>query len=103
VTIVAAGGVSFAKFDASIRFKKDYKKLDGPIQKLVDAKLLDLLKKPFPGGLKFEKLSGYANPDIYTFHITGNFKCSLEVRKVDGICIAYLRHVGNHDRIDLSP
>jgi len=103
VTIIGAGGVSFDKFDASIRFQKDYKKLDSTIQKLVDAKLLDLLKKPFPGGLKFEKLSGYANPDVYTFHVTGNFKASLEVRRVEGFCIAYMRHVGNHDRIDLNP
>jgi mRNA-degrading endonuclease RelE of RelBE toxin-antitoxin system len=44
VTIVGAGGIRFTSWDASPRFKKDYKKLDGTIVKLVKAKLEDVLK-----------------------------------------------------------
>lgn len=103
MTIVGAGGIRFTSWDASPRFKKDYKKLDGTIVKLVKAKLEDVLKNPFPAGLGFEKLSGYSDPDVYTFHVTGNFKVSLETRKSGNECIAFLRRVGPHDLIDRSP
>jgi len=103
MTIVGSGGVKFDKFDASQRFAKDYKKLDQALQAKVNEKLRDLLCDPKPPGLRFEKLSGHSKPDIYTFHVTGNYKVSLELRRVDGVCIAFLRAVGNHDKIDRFP
>ncbi len=52
-----------------------------------------------PPGLAFEKLHGYSNPDIYTIHVTGNYKISFEISKA----IAFLRRVGTHDEIDRLP
>jgi plasmid maintenance system killer protein len=52
-----------------------------------------------PPGLRFEKLSGYSNPDIYTIHVNGNYKVSLEVTGGN----ALLRRVAPHDEIDRAP
>lgn len=80
-------------------FKRDYKKLDTQMKDRVDAKLDDLLKDPRPPGLRFEKLKGYRRPDIYTIHVTGNYKISLEIAGTD----ARLRRVGPHNYIDRTP
>jgi plasmid maintenance system killer protein len=37
------------------------------------------MANPRPPGLRFEKLQGYRRPDIYTIHVTGNFKISMEI------------------------
>jgi hypothetical protein len=58
-----------------------------------------LVKSPIPPGLGFEKLKGYSNPDIYTIHITGNYKASIEI----GGGAAFLRRVASHDEIDRAP
>lgn len=65
----------------------------------MDAKLRDLLKNPRPHGLAFEKLKGYKRPDIYTIHVTGNYKISFEI-KGD---LVILRRVSDHDTIDRKP
>jgi hypothetical protein len=70
------------------------------MQSRVDEKLEDLLKNPRPSGLAFEKLKGYANPSIYTVHITGNYKLSFEI--IEG-SLAFLRRVATHDEIDRAP
>jgi mRNA-degrading endonuclease RelE of RelBE toxin-antitoxin system len=75
------------------------KKLPHEIKQLVPEKLQDLLKNPFPAGLRFEKLKGYRRPDIYTIHITGNYKISFEIEGT----LAKLRCVGNHNDIDRTP
>lgn len=59
----------------------------------------DLLNDPRPPGLRFEKLKGYKNPDIYTVHINGNYKLSFEIEGSN----AKLRCVGNHNDIDRRP
>lgn len=94
-----AGGVILRKIEYTERFKKDYKKLSLKLQQRVDTKLRDLLTNPRPRGLAFEKLKGYKHPDIYTIHITGNYKMSLEI-KGD---LAILRRVSDHDTIDQTP
>lgn len=65
----------------------------------LDEKIRDLMAEIMPPGLRFEKLGGYHNPDIYTIHITGNYKVSMTI---DGE-IATLRRVGCHDEIDRLP
>jgi mRNA-degrading endonuclease RelE of RelBE toxin-antitoxin system len=100
MTRVGSGGVVVARWRKSKRFHRDYDDLSLDMKDLVDQKLQDLARDPRPPGLRFEKLKGYSDPDIYTIHITGNYKVSLEL--VDGNC-AFLRRVGNHDEVDRAP
>jgi len=93
MTVTGAGGVHIKAWKKSKRFHRDYDKLDIEMRDLVDGKLQDLTKPILPTGLDFEKLKGYSNPDIYTIHITGNYKASMEI---NGDC-AFLRRVANHD------
>lgn len=62
-------------------------------------KLKSLHTVPIPPGLEFEKLKGYDNPSLYTIHVGGNCKVSMEI---DG-SIARLRRVGTHKEIDRTP
>lgn len=99
MTIVGAGGAALTKLQMTKRFEKDFKALSRDQQDLVEAKLKDLLRNPRPPGLRFEKLKGYSRPDIYTIHVTGNYKISLELVGNLGI----LRRVGTHNAIDRAP
>lgn len=100
MTITGSGGVAIKRWKKSKRFHRDYDKLTTDLKDRVDQKLQDLSISPMPPGLDFEKLKGYSNPDIYTIHITGNYKVSMEI--VDGDH-AFLRRVGDHDEIDRAP
>jgi len=99
VTEVGAGGIVVKRWEKSKRFHRDYDKLTMAQRDLVDQKLQDLSKDPRPPGLRFEKLKGYANPDIYSIHVDGNYKATMEI---DG-SVAFLRRVGTHDDIDRAP
>lgn len=81
------------------RFQRDFRKLETEMQDRVRAKLKDLLKNPRPPGLRFEKLKGHSSPDVYTIHITGNYKLSFLVEGTAAI----LRRVAAHDEIDRAP
>jgi|SRR5690554_1076036 len=100
MTITGAGGVVIKRWRKSKRFHKEYCKLTNELRDLVDGKLQDLTTDPRPPGLAFEKLQGYANPDVFTVHVTGNYKVSMEILAGN---IAFLRRVGNHDEIDRCP
>lgn len=65
----------------------------------VDECLQMLGRTPISPGLRFEKLKGHSNPDIYTIHVTGNYKISFEIESDTAI----LRHVASHDEIDSRP
>ena len=99
MTVVGGGGVRVSAVRPSRKFEKDFSKLDLQMQNLALAKLKALLLHPFPPGLRFEKLKGYKRPDIYTIHVTGNYKISFEI---DGTT-ATLRRIGPHDFIDRAP
>lgn len=99
MTIFGFGGVKISRIDYKEIFKSDFKSLDRSIQRKAEDKLKRLLQNPRPRGLGFEKLKGCNNPDIYTIHVTGNFKISFEII---GDC-AMLRRIGTHDRIDRTP
>lgn len=99
MTIVGAGGAALTSVAMTKRFEKDFKALSPEQQDLVDAKLKDLMKNPRPPGLRFEKLKGYTKPNIYTIHVTGNYKISFELNGNAGI----LRRVGTHNEIDRCP
>lgn len=99
MTIPGSGGVVISRWKKSKRFHKDYEKLNIELRDLVDAKLQDLTKSPRPPGIAFEKLKGYANPDIYSIHVTGNYKISMEINGSE----AFLRRVADHNEIDRSP
>lgn len=111
MTHVGAGGVRFAKFATTKRFQREYRKLDKPLQELADAKISDLLSNPFPPGLAFEKLKGYANPEIYSIHVTGNYKISIECVEIEvniagktaKATMAKLRRIATHNEIDRAP
>ncbi|MES9905261.1 MAG: type II toxin-antitoxin system mRNA interferase toxin, RelE/StbE family [Sedimenticola sp.] len=99
MTVVNSGGGVIKTTTFSSRFKRDRKKLDTNLRKRLDKKLEDLLSDPMPAGLAFEKLSGYRNPDIYTLHVTGNYKMSMAIEGSH----ATLRRVGTHNEIDRNP
>ena len=99
MTEVGAGGVVVKRWQKLKRFHRDYEKLTMQQRDLVDQKLQDLAKNPIPAGLRFEKLKGYSNPDIYSIHIDGNYKATMEFQG----STAYLRRVGTHDDIDRAP
>jgi mRNA-degrading endonuclease RelE of RelBE toxin-antitoxin system len=99
LTEVGTGGVLVTRWEKKRRFHKDYEKLTVELRDLVDAKLQDLGKNPRPPGLRFEKLKGYDKPPLYTVHVTGNYKMSMEISG----SIATLRRVGTHDDIDRAP
>lgn len=99
MTRIGAGGVVITCVQRTTRFVRDYGKLTADLQALVDAKLRDLLANPRPPGLRFEKLKSYHRPDIYTIHVTGNYKISFEIAGDTAI----LRRVAPHDGIDRAP
>ena len=100
MTTIGAGGVAIAAVAPSKRYAREYRKLAAELQARVDEKIQDLLKNPRPPGLGFEKLKGYANPSVYTLHITGHYKLSFEI--IEGN-VAFLRRVATHDEIDRAP
>ena len=69
MTIVNAGGIKITAIEYSDRFKKDFKKLTLQYKELFRLKIRRLYEEPLPSGLRFEKLSGYRNPYIYTIHL----------------------------------
>jgi mRNA-degrading endonuclease RelE of RelBE toxin-antitoxin system len=115
MTVVGAGGIHFDRLAYTVRFQREYKKLESQIQERVDGKVRDLRKNPFPAGLAFEKLKGHSNPDIYTVHVDGNYKMSLHVMTVHEMekkgfkevkvakTVGVLRRVGSHNEIDRKP
>lgn len=99
MTITGAGGVSIASWRKLKRFHKDYDHLPNELRDKVDDRLQTLSKNPRPPGLSFEKLKGYSDPDIYSIHVTGNYKITMEI---DGNH-AFLRRVADHNEIDRAP
>jgi mRNA-degrading endonuclease RelE of RelBE toxin-antitoxin system len=99
MTVVGAGGLRISAWRKSRRFHKEYDKLAVDLRDLVDQKLQDLTRNPLPPGLRFEKLKGHSDPDIYTLHVTGNYKISMEINGSE----AFLRRVADHNDIDRAP
>lgn len=99
MTIVGSGGVIIERVTYGSRFKKEYKKLSNGMQDEVNATIDSLMAENRPAGIRFEKLKGYANPNIFTVHVTGNYKLSFEING----STAFLRRVGNHNEIDRAP
>lgn len=99
MTVTGSGGVRISSWRKSKRFHKEYDKLQFDLRDTVDQKLQDLVRSPMPAGLAFEKLKGYSSPDIYSIHVTGNFKITLEI---DG-SQAFLRRIADHNEIDRAP
>jgi plasmid maintenance system killer protein len=99
VTVVGVGGIEIIFWKKRRSFHKEYGKLEISLRDSVDKCLQALAKRPIPSGLRFEKLKGYAKPDIYSVHVTGNYKISMEIEGN----IAILRRVASHDEIDRCP
>lgn len=99
MTVTGAGGVTISAWRKSRRFHRDYDKLTIDLRDRVDAKLQDLTKAIRPSGLAFEKLKGHSSPEIYSLHVTGNYKVTMEISGGD----ALLRRVADHDEIDRAP
>ncbi len=94
-----AGGADIELVTPKKRFKRDYKKLSPQLQEKVDKKLKQLLDTEQVNSLRFEKLQGYSDPDIFTIHVTGNYKISMEIEGNNAI----LRRVSTHNEIDRLP
>lgn len=99
MTVVGSGGVVVKAVTYGPRFKKEFKKLSNEMQGQVNTTIDSLIAENRPAGIRFEKLKGYANPNIYTVRITGNYKLYFEINGN----IAFLRRVGNHNEIDRAP
>lgn len=99
MTITGTGGVVIASWRKLKRFHRDYDKLTIDLRDRVDEKLQDLTKENRPPGLAFEKLKGYSAPAIYSVHVTGNYKITMEIEGSH----AQLRRVADHDEIDRTP
>ncbi|MGQ0530642.1 MAG: hypothetical protein ACT4PG_12715 [Panacagrimonas sp.] len=102
MTVVGSGGVELSGLQKTRRFDREFLKLcktDPKRASDVESALNKLLKNPRPAGISFEKLKGYSAPDIYSIHVDGNYKISLEI---DG-GIAILRRVATHNEIDRQP
>lgn len=99
MTRVGSGGVLISSWSPTKRFRREYDKLTPELRAAVDGKLRDLAQNPMPRGLRFEKLKGYSAPDVYSIHITGNYKLSMEISGSR----ATLRRVATHDEIDRQP
>lgn len=99
MTEVGAGGVVITALEPLKRYSRDYRKLNPQLQETVDSKLADLLADPRPPGLRFEKLKSCSNPDVYSIHITGNYKLTFEING----STAVLRRVATHDEIGRAP
>lgn len=96
MTRVGAGGVVITRLMKTRRFERDYLRLG---DRRVDRVLEALMQNPMPPGLRFEKLKGHHSPDIYTVHVTGNYKISMSIEGAT----ATLRRLGTHDDIDRAP
>lgn len=99
MTHVGSGGVVVRRWRKGKTFHREYGKLTIEQKDLFEQKLQDLILPARPPGLRFEKLKGYSDPDLYTIHLDGNYKVSFEI---DGD-IADFRRIGPHDDIDRSP
>ncbi len=99
MTVTGSGGVTITVWRKSKRFHRDYEKLTIDLRDRVDAKLQDLTRATRPSGLEFEKLKGYSAPEIYSLHVTGNYKVTMEISSG----CATLRRVADHDEIDRAP
>lgn len=99
MTRVGAGGLRITEVSFTTRFRRDLRKLPPEMRKLFFEKLPALYQDPMPPGLRFEKLKGYTRPDIYTFHIDGNYKVSIEIHGNHAI----LRRAAPHLSIDRRP
>lgn len=82
-------------------FANSFKQLRPEIKQEAVCAIADILRQPMPARLRFEKLSGYRNPSIYTIHITRNHshKLSFEIQGTTAI----LRKIGTHKEIDRVP
>lgn len=99
MTRVGAGGVVIRTVSLKETFKRDRDGAPPDIQGRLNDKLRHLLANPHPRGLRFEKLKGFQKPSIFTFHVTGNWKVSLEIVGDHAI----LRRLAVHKVIDKSP
>ncbi|HYE35665.1 hypothetical protein [Methylocaldum sp.] len=99
MTIAGAGGVAVKTVKTTVRFDQEFKKLTPELKSLCKKQLAKLLHNPMPSGIRFEKLKGYNRPSLYSIHVTGNYKISLEINGDT----ATLRRVACHDEIDRAP
>lgn len=101
MTLVGAGGVVISALSYTARFTSDLKKAPKEIADSARAALKELLKNPRPKWIKFEKLSGYKNPSLYTIHATKNHSHKISFEVVGNV--AKLRRFGTHKEIDRTP
>lgn len=84
-----------------VSFQNSFSKLPDDIKSEARAVIAALLEHPLPARLRFEKLKGYRNPNIYTVHVTRNHSHKLSFEMVGSIAV--LRRVATHKQIDTAP
>jgi hypothetical protein len=95
-------GPRITEVDASrTSFSNSFKKLSDEQKAEAAAAIADILRQPIPALRRFKSLTGYANPKIYTVHVTRNHSHKLSF-ELEGT-VAVLRRIGTHKEIDRTP
>lgn len=100
MTLVGSGGLVIRGFDRKATFDKTLKR-HPELHEQVKEALNALKQDPRPKWIRFEKLSQYRNPAIYSIHVTKNHSHKITF-EVEGD-IAILRKLATHKEIDRNP
>lgn len=98
---MSSNGIKIENKIFTDRFKRDYKKLSPDLKIHVDNALKGLERNPIPSSLRFEKLKGYKNPNIYSIHVTSNHSHKITFEILSSTAI--FRRIGTHKEIDTEP
>lgn len=94
--------VRVSKVDATrASFTAGFRRLPREIKTEAARAIADLEREPLPARLRFEKLSSYQAPAIYTVHVTSNHSHKLSFELIGDTAI--LRKIGTHKEIDRAP
>jgi len=96
-----AGGIKVNQVDTTVRFDRDFNKLPEEIKEHAKKCIASLLDDPMPSSIRFEKLRGFKNPNIFTIHVTSNHSHKASMEITDGVAI--LRRIRSHKLIDANP
>lgn len=87
-------------FERTVRFQREFKKLDPQLQAKVKKALEGLLQNPFPKALRHHTLNGYC-PTVHVVDVTPNHAYQITFNWLGEKAI--LLRVGTHRHIDENP
>ena len=93
-----AGGIQ--RIERTDAFKRDFKRLNLQLQKMVEEAIRDLVKDPVPASRRFHAIVA-GRPKVYSIDVTGNKSHKISLELQGSTCT--LRRVGTHREIDRNP